>query len=367
MAVSFLNFNELHDEAFQHKIWERFSTIIKDNSFIEGPYNCSFEERLAKMCQAKHCLLVANGTDALEISLMASGIQPGDKVGVAGVTFYASAEAIINCGAVPVFIDVDPQTGLICPDSLARVAQKFTLKAVIPVHIYGHPAPIFEIEKICKSQGIFIIEDAAQAIGAHLKNTPVGGSGNLTTFSFYPTKNLSALGDAGAILTNDDHLANQVRLIRNHGRGPNGWEVCGRNSRCDHLNASVLDLKLNDFPVLCQKRKDIAKAYAEILGHLPIKLPLKEFIENSAWHLYPILLENNDQKIKLNDHLRKKQIGTALFYERSLKQEPVLQHYEGEFAQANEFVSKVLCLPMHPFLTPQNLDEVATAMNGFFS
>ena len=188
MSVSFYDFKQLHNDEFRAEIQKRFSEIVEKGAFVEGEYNALFEKQMSEMQGAKNCLLVANGTDALEISLKVYDVQPGDLVGVPGITFYATSEAVLNCGAIPVWVDVDPKTGLMCPDSLKRVAQSHNLKAVIPVHIYGLPAPMLEIEKICAEHDIFIIEDAAQAHGALIQGAEgsraVGNSPNLVTFFF---------------------------------------------------------------------------------------------------------------------------------------------------------------------------------------
>jgi dTDP-4-amino-4,6-dideoxygalactose transaminase len=231
MSVPFYSFNDLDDNVFQEKVLGRFKEIVEAHAFVEGKYNAQFEKNFAEKQKAKHCLLVGNGTDALEIALQAYDVGPGDKVGVPGISFYASAEAIINCGAEVIFIDVDPKTGLMCPESLKRIIKEHKLKAILPVHIYGQPAPIAELEEICGPSDIKIVEDAAQAAGGYLSaGQPIGSSNNLTTFSFYPTKNLSACGDAGAVLTSDDELAEKIISIRNHGRSPNGHALIGRNS-----------------------------------------------------------------------------------------------------------------------------------------
>ncbi|MCO4794495.1 MAG: DegT/DnrJ/EryC1/StrS family aminotransferase, partial [Bacteriovoracaceae bacterium] len=266
--VPFYDFQKLHNPEFQTKIKERFSEIIDQNGFVEGRFNHSFEERFAKLQKAKHCLLVANGTDALEISLLAYGLEPGDRVAVAGITFYASGEAVLNMGMIPVYVDVDPKSGLMCPESLERVVDKYEIKAVMPVHIYGLPADMKAIDEICHSRNIPVIEDAAQAQGGYTYTGPVGSGKNLVTFSFYPTKNLAAFGDAGAILTDDDELAEIIKTIRNHGRS--SLEMMGRNSRCDHLQAAVLDLKLDSIEEQNQSRKKIASMYHQALKDLPL-------------------------------------------------------------------------------------------------
>lgn len=364
MSISFYNFNDLHHNEFKKNIMNRFQEILDESSFVEGKYNSSFESKFAKMQNAKYCALVANGTDALEISLIVSGVKPGDKVGVPGITFYATAEAVLNIGATPVFIDIDPTTGLICPESLSRTIKSHDLKAVMPVHIFGLPAPIKEIEKICNPKNISIIEDAAQAQGTFVDGKPVGSTNNLTTFSFYPTKNLSAFGDAGCILTQNEDQFELIKCIRNHGRGKEF--MMGRNSRCDHMQAAVLDLKLDEIDKLNKQRKAVAQKYYNALKELPVKLLGKQFIETSSWHLYPVQFENSALRIKAAEAFKAQNIGSAPFYERALSQEPSLSQYEGEDKNAKELAGRSLCLPIHPFISDEDIQKIANTLKSVF-
>lgn len=365
MAVSFYNFADLHHKAFREEIKGRISKIIDDGAFIEGEYNLKFEKEFAVKQGAKHCLLVANGTDALEIALQAHGVGPGDKVGVPGITFYATAEAVINIGAEPVFIDVDPVSACMCPESLKRVLAGTKLAAIMPVHIYGLPAPIKALEAICQPAGIPIIEDAAQAQGTFVDGKPVGSTNNFVTFSFYPTKNLSAFGDAGAILCQDDQLATIVKTIRNHGRGD--ANRLGRNSRCDHMQAAVLDLKMGDIDGYNQDRKKVAAWYNEALKELEVEILPDHYIESSSWHLYPIKLANKDQRVGLQEHLKNQGIGTTPFYERAMSQEKALGGYSGEDTVAKSLAGRMLCLPMNPFVTKDDVKEVAREIANFLN
>ncbi len=366
MAVSFYNFHDLHHDSLKNTIKERLNNIIDNNAFVEGEFNTAFEKEFAAKQKAKHCLLVANGTDALEISLLAYCIGHGDKVGVPGITFYATAEAVLNVGATPVWVDVDPVAGLMCPQSVKRVHEKHGLKGIMPVHIYGLPCPMDELNSYCQSENIFIIEDAAQAQGTFYKNeSPVGDSPNLVTFSFYPTKNLSAFGDAGCILTNDDDLAKKIVTIRNHGRGDE--TSMGRNSRCDHMQAAVLHAKLPEIDKFNNQRKMVAQYYFNALQGLPVKTLPEHFICLSSWHLYPVQCESSEVREKLMNFLREKEIGCTPFYEKTLSQEPALAQYEGEDKNARGFAGHTLCLPMNPFLSQKDVEEVAGAIKEFFS
>jgi dTDP-4-amino-4,6-dideoxygalactose transaminase len=364
--IGLFDFTTLHNEEFRNRVLDIYSQILEKNAFVEGEYNAKFEAEFAKIQGSKHCLLVANGTDALEIALLVHGIKPGDKVGVPGITFYATGEAVLNVGAIPVLVDVLP-TGLMCPASAERMIKEHELKAIMPVHIYGMPADIPAINKIAKAHNIPVIEDAAQACGAFIEGKPIGCQGNLATFSFYPTKNLSAFGDAGGILTDDDELAEKIKIIRNHGRGSDG-KIMGRNSRCDHLQAVVLALKLEKIEEHNKARKEVAKKYhAALKGNKNFALVPDEYLETSAFHLYPINVCQRDIRDKLIKHLQDNQIGCANFYDRSLSQEPAFSQCAGEKEMAEMVSGAVVCLPMNPFLKDEEIKKVTDTVLGFFS
>ncbi len=367
MGVPFYNFTKLHHEKFNLLVKERINNIIDKNAFVEGEYNASFEKRFSKMQGTNFSPLVANGTDALEIALEAFDVGVGDKVGIPGISFFATAECVISVGATPVFIDIDLKTGLMDPESLKRIVEKHKLKAIIPVHIYGLPAPIAELESICNPLNIKIVEDAAQGQGGFLQNgQPIGSSNNLTTFSFYPTKNLSAFGDAGAILTQDEKLNERILQIRNHGRSPSGHILSGHNSRCDHIQAAVLDLKLDEIEKNNLGRKAAAKFYNQQIKDLPLQYPADSYLALSSWHLYPIQVKDQTQKIALQQFLKDREIGSALFYMKSLPEELPLQQCDGEKEKAVEFAARTICLPMNPFITQDDVTEVVAALRDFF-
>tara|TARA_B100001971_G_scaffold129103_1_gene119034 strand:+ start:75365 stop:76471 length:1107 start_codon:yes stop_codon:yes gene_type:complete len=368
MAVGFYNFKELHNEKLQADIIERFKEIVSKNAFVEGEYNTKFEQEFADYIQANHCLLLANGTDALEIGLQAYDIKPGDKVAISAISFFATVECVINQGAHPIFVDVDPETGLICPDSLERIVNKYPdIKAVIPVHIYGLPAPIEKIQPICDAKGIAIVEDGAQSHGGKYENGKmIGSSANLCTYSFYPTKNLGAFGDAGAITAPNKKMADKIMSIRNHGRSPDGHKLFGRNSRCDHLQAAVLDLKFQSFPKQNEQRKEVAKKYFDKLKDSKVELVPEKYLDISSWHLFPIRLSNKEEKYAMKEHLSKKGIGSALFYEKAMPEEKPCVDFPGEKEKAIEFAAKTLCIPMNPFVTDDEIKEVVKEIKAFF-
>ncbi len=355
----------IHNDEFRTEAKRRINHIIDNNSFIEGEYNQKFEEDFARMQDANFCRLVANGTDAIEIALKALDIEAGDLVGIPGITFYATAEAVYNVGAIPILIDVEEDTGVMCPNSLDRVSSNFELKAVIAVHIYGIPCKMDQISHICRKKGIKIIEDSAQASGTI---TPMGPAGanpySLTTFSFYPTKNLSAMGDAGAILCSDYEMAKKIETLRNHGRG--GYATIGRNSRCDHFQAAILHLKLNDIEKQNNNRKKNARLYFQHISNSEVKLLPEELIETSSWHLFPMRLETTSKAAELVTHLQNQGIGSSnIYYAKSMGMEPALDGVKGERKVADETAGRVVCIPITPFLTSEDIKTISHAVNNF--
>jgi len=355
----------IHNDEFRAEAKRRINQIIDNNSFIEGEYNQKFESEFAEMQGANFCRLVANGTDAIEIALKAFDIEAGDLVGIPGITFYATAEAVYNVGAIPVLIDVEEDTGVMCPKSLERISNEFDLKAIIAVHIYGIPCKMDQISHICRKKDIKIIEDSAQASGTI---TPMGPAGanpySLATFSFYPTKNLSAMGDAGAILTSDIELAKKIEVFRNHGRG--GYATIGRNSRCDHFQAAVLHLKLQDIEKQNAKRKQNAAQYFQLINNPHVTLLPKEVVETSSWHLFPLRMKNNEEAKKLVAHLTEKKIGSSdIYYAKSMGMEPALDGVKGEREVADSLAGRVVCIPITPFLTSEDIKFISTAINNF--
>ena len=363
--VNFYDFQKLHEPELKQKIQNSLTQIIDENSYVEGNLNDLFEEKFAKFLGAKNCLLVANGTDALQLSLQAIGVIPGDKVGIPGITFHATASSAYQMGAEPIFIDSDPATGLICFESLVRVHKQYKLNAIMPVHIYGMPAPMEKLNAFCKEEGIKIVEDAAQAHGAKYESGGVVGSGeNLATFSFYPTKNLGAFGDAGAISFSDDSMKQKLISLRNHGRSPEGISLIGHNSRCDHMQAAVLLAKLDYLNDWNEKRRNTAKVYFSKLKGLPLSMIPEKFLDLSSWHLFPIL---TPKKNELRSFLADRKIGTSLFYEYSVPELPAFSDFAGEREKSVSFAAQSLCLPIHPHLNEEDLQHVVDSIHGFFA
>ena len=355
--IQLYGLDRLHNRQFQEKVLARWKNILEENSFVEGRFNLEFEKEFARIQNASFSLLVANGTDALEIAMCALGVKKGDNVAVPQMTFYATAEAVVNIGANPVFIDVSPQTGLMDAQSLQRMSLSLPIKAVIPVHLYGLNVPMNEIESVCNRQGITILEDAAQGFGGTYEDGRPIGSRHTAAFSFYPTKNLGAFGDAGAITSHDEKVMKQVGHIRNHGRG-SGESVAGRNSRCDHLQAAVLSLKLEEASRHHQMRKKAALKYHQAFRGSSVQVVPEKFMETSSWHLYPIRFPSVSLRSKVQKALSAKGIGSSPFYEKALSWMPAFSDFPGEDGQVREICGRVLCLPMHPYLKDEEMEKV---------
>src|SRR3954462_11679374 len=268
-------------EPLRGEIDAAVARVLDGGQFILGPEVAAFESEFAAWCDTKHAVGVANGTDALTIALRAMDVGPGDEVVVPSFTFYASAEAIPPTGATPVFCDVDPETFCVTADTV-RAALTPNTKAVIAVHLFGNVAPVKEIEAL----GVPVLEDAAQAAGSMSPDGRPGALGTLATFSFFPSKNLGAFGDGGAVTTGDDDLADRVRMLRFHGSwGKVSYELVGYNSRLDELQAAILRVQLPELGRWAAARSAAAAAYAEEgLGEL-CELPVATPGATPAWHL----------------------------------------------------------------------------------
>ncbi|HEY8563197.1 MAG TPA: DegT/DnrJ/EryC1/StrS family aminotransferase [Pyrinomonadaceae bacterium] len=343
---------------------EAILKVVSETAFIGGKYAKAFEEAFAGYLGANHCVAVANGTDALEIGLKAIGVQAGDEVLVPANTFFATAEAVGNVGATPVFIDIEPRFYNIDP---AKIEEKITprTKAIVPVHLYGLPAEIGEIMRIARERNLKVLEDCAQAHGATYKGKTVGTFGDVATFSFYPSKNLGAFGDAGAIVTNDAATAEKARLIANHGQiAKNRHAFEGRNSRLDGIQAAVLSVKLPHLESWLEARRRNAALYNEMLADTGLPLPLAPEDSRHTYHLYVVQVPNREavQQKLLDDG-----IETGLHYPTAL---PFLEAYAErgfepmDFPVAHEQMSKILSLPMYAELTPEMIEKVCRSLKS---
>jgi dTDP-3-amino-3,4,6-trideoxy-alpha-D-glucose transaminase len=338
----------------------KLAEVIDGSRFILGPEVGAFEEEFAAYVGARHAIGVANGTDAITLALRAMGVGPGDEVVVPSFTFYASAEAIPLTGARPVFCDVDPDTFCVTSETVERALTPRT-KAVIAVHLFGNVAPVAEIAAL----GVPVVEDAAQAAGSRTPAGRPGALGTIATFSFFPSKNLGAFGDGGAVTTDDDELADAVRMLRFHGsRDKTTFELVGHNSRLDELQAAILRVQLPHLDGWSERRRAAGDAYAAAgLGEL-VKLPVPADGTEPAWHLYVIRHEHADA---LAAALGDAGIGHKAYYRVPAHRQPAMRPWaDGAALPATDEVAGThLAIPMSPALTREQIDEVVAAVRAF--
>jgi len=354
-------------ERIRPEVNAAFSRVLASTGFVFGEDVRLFEEEFARYCDTAHACAVANGTDALHLSLRAYGIHPGDEVVTVANTFIATGEAILLVGATPVFVDIDPVTYTMDP---ARLEQAITprTKLIIPVHLYGHPADMTAITEIARRHGVPVLEDAAQAHGAQWRGRRAGALGHAACFSFYPAKNLGAMGDAGMVTSSDPEFIRRLRRIANHGAGDHQYDnvVLGTNSRLDSLQAAVLRVKLPHLDCWNEERRERALAYSRALRGLPgVVLPREKEGARSAWHLYTLRVPARDA---LREHLKEKGIASAVHYPRPIHLQPAMAvagGKKGDLPVSEEVSEEVLCLPLYPELAPESIDRIAGEVRSF--
>jgi dTDP-4-amino-4,6-dideoxygalactose transaminase len=346
------------------RVKARIGEVIDSGRFILGPLVREAEADLSARVGATHGVGVANGTDALVIALRALGLEPGDEVICPAYTFYATAEAIVQAGCVPVFADISPDTLCIDPEAVSAAIGPRT-RAVMPVHIFGHPAAMPALRAICERHDLFLVEDAAQAFGAALDGAPCGSLGDVATFSFFPTKNLPAFGDGGMIVTSDAGIEERARILRFHGsRDKVTFEQIGFNSRLDELQAAVV---LELAPLVDgwnAQRADVARRYDELgLGEL-VELPA---VAPGARHIYHLFVVRSPRRDEIAAVLRERGVAAAVYYSTPLHLQPVFAHLgyrEGSLPVTEQAGREGLALPMFPTLTAAQQSEVVDAVRA---
>jgi dTDP-3-amino-3,4,6-trideoxy-alpha-D-glucose transaminase len=343
--------------GLRRRLGEAIDDVLDRAQFILGPEVSAFEEEFAKYLGAGHVIGVANGTEALTIALRALGVGPGDDVVVPSFSFYASAEAIPPTGARPVFCDVDPETFCVTPETV-KAALTPNTKAVIAVHLFGNVAPIAEIEAL----GVPVVEDTAQAAGSTGPDGRPGALGTIATFSFYPSKNLGAFGDGGAIATGDAEIADRVRMLRFHGSWDKvTYEHVGYNSRLDEMQAAILRVQLPELDRWAVHRHDVGEWYAQSgLGELAT-LPVATEGARPAWHLYVI---RHDRASELEQALNAAGVGARGYYRTPIHgQQAMAPYVDGvELPFTDELARTHLALPISAALTRDQVDEVVAAV-----
>lgn len=347
--------------------------VVESAFFINGPQVQSFATALEKYNQVKHVIPCANGTDALQIALMALDLQPGDEVITPSFTFIATTEVVALLKLKPVFVDVDPETFCIDPGSIEKAITSKT-KAIIPVHLYGQAANMEAIMKIAEAHKIPVIEDNAQAIGGDFyfsdgTTRKTGSIGTINTTSFFPSKNLGCYGDGGAIMTNDDALANKLKMVANHGQSQRYYhDIVGCNSRLDTIQAAVLEIKLKYLDKYIDARGKLADAYdAAFQTHPKVKTPFRAAYCKHVFHQYTLILEGIDRN-KLHAYLADLKIPSMIYY-------PVPAHRQKMFAQFNSastelpitdwLTERVISLPMHTEMDEEQIRFITSSVLNF--
>ena len=362
-------FNDLKSQyqSIQAEIDHAIKKVIMDCAYIRGPYVEQFEAHFATFCNASHCIGVGNGTDAIYLALKALGIGPGDEVVVPANTFIATAEAVTLTGAQVVFVDCDPVTYNMDMGALAAAFSHRT-RAVIPVHLYGHPVDMDSVKALSHKHGAKIVQDCAQAHGAMWDGHHLAEYGDALCFSFFPGKNLGAYGDAGAVVTNDETVDQKVRMLANHGRADKyGHMFEGVNSRMDGIQGAVLDVKLKYLEAWTERRHQIAGMYDRLLAGVgDIKTPVCGLRAKHVYHLYVIRTNERDG---LRTFLKEEGIASGIHYPLALPNLPAyshLKHSVSHCATAVRYQEQILSLPIFPEMTDEMVNCVADAVARYY-
>ena len=363
-------FNDLYAQylSLKSEIDDAIARTIKNSAFVRGPEVELFEENFAKLMGADHCVSCANGTDALYIAMHALGVKPGDEVIVPAHSWISTSETVTQAGGQVVFCDTRDVDFTIDVDAIeAKITDKTV--GIIPVHLYGHPAQMDAVMRIAKKHNLWVIEDCAQAHLATFQGTKVGQFGDAATFSFYPGKNLGAMGDAGALVTGDEQLARRAARFARHGGLVKGsHEIEGINSRLDGLQAAILNVKLPHLQVWTQERQEIANAYlSQLAGVSDLILPQIDESATHVWHLFVIRTKQRDA---LKTYLAENGIQTVINYPVAL---PFLDAYAHQgnaiedFQVAHRHQSEILSLPVFPDMSDTQMRKVIENIKTFFS
>ena len=352
--------------ALAEELKRDFERVLESGQFILGPEHDAFERELAAACGVKHAIGLSNGTAAITVALQALGVGPGDEVIVPAFTYFATASAVAQAGARPVFADVEAiRCGLDPASAESRIGPK--TGAIVAVHLYGLACDLEPLSSLAARRGVPILEDAAQAIGATDRGRPVGLTTAGATLSFFPTKNLGALGDAGGFITQRDDLAAQVRLLRVQGDAGNYLHtVVGTNARLDALQAAFLRTKLRHLSQWIEMRRASAALYRQALAGAPVGVPPEPAGAKHTYHQFTILAPERD---RLQASLKERGIGTRIYYPIPLHLQPCfapLGYRQGEFPVSERLAGEALSLPIFPGITEEQIDRVAGAIQGFY-
>jgi dTDP-4-amino-4,6-dideoxygalactose transaminase len=351
--------------SIKDEISAAINAVVESQQFILGSQVHALEEEVARYCGAKFAVGVASGTDALLLALHAAGVSPGDEVLMPTFSFIATADSVSLLGAIPVFVDIDPSTFVIDPTQLeTRITPR--TRAIMPVHLYGHPADMDPIDSIAQRHNLKVIEDNAQAIGAKYKNRKTGCLGDLGCISFFPSKNLGGYGDGGMIVTNSEAYSKHLRVLRNHGSAQKYYATeQGWNSRLDEIQAAILRVKLRHLDNWGAARRRNASSYTQLLKAVPgVVTPIEAPWAEHVYHQYTIRVGNRD---RVQSALTKQGIGTTVYYPTPMHLQPVfakLGYQEGDLPRAEQAAKEVLSLPIYAELTSEQIHRVVAAISG---
>lgn len=369
MEVPFLDLKAQH-APLKEEILQAWSKILDSAGFVGGRVITEFEQEFAIACQTKYSIAVNSGTDALRFIFLALGLQPGDMVITVPNTFIATTEAITQAGGLVSFIDIDPKTYTLSPERLAErlagmsAVERKKVKGIVPVHLYGQMADMDALLAVAKKYGLWVVEDACQAHLAEYKGHKAGSLGIAGAFSFYPGKNIGACGEAGAVTTNDEKLANRVKILRDHGQAQKYYhDIEGYNGRCDAVQVAALQIKLKHLPGWTEKRRQNAALYLEQLKDMKgIVLPYIAPGSSPVYHLFVILLDNRDAVM---EKLKQKGISAGLHYPLPLHLQKAYSHLKiapGAFPVTEHCAARLLSLPMFPELTKEQITYVCSSL-----
>jgi dTDP-4-amino-4,6-dideoxygalactose transaminase len=357
--------------TIKSEIDEAIQRVVESQQFINGPEVGQLEKQVAAYCQARHCVGVSSGTDALLLALMALEIKPGDEVITTPYTFFATAGSIVRLGARPVFVDIDPVTFNIDPSGIeAKITPR--TRVVMPVHLFGQCADMDPILDIARRHKLAVIEDAAQAIGSEYKGRRAGSMGDMGCFSFFPSKNLGGFGDGGAVTTNDPALAERLALLRNHGAKPKYYHArVGGNFRLDTIQAAVLLVKLRYLDSWSAKRQQHAAWYDQAIANSEV---LRSCVQPprvvQSRHIFNQYVIRVSRREELREHLKKCQIGHEVYYPVPMHLQECfanLGYKNGDFPHSEEAASTTVALPIYPELTVAHLESTVSALSSFYA
>ena len=363
--ISVLDLKAQYD-SIKDEIDTAIAEVLVSTRFVLGPAVSELEKRVAAYCCCEFGVGVASGTDALRLTLTAMGIGPGDEVITTPFTFIATANTVSHCGATPVFVDIDPRTYNLEPVAVEAAITERT-KAILPVHLFGHPADMDPILESANAHGLYVIEDAAQAIGARYKGRLTCSMGHAGCLSFYPTKNLGAYGDGGMVVTQDAALAERVDVLRRQGsKRKYHADVLGFNSRLDALQAAILGVKLDHLDEWNEARRHVARCYDALLADLPVTIPYESPDVRHVYHQYTIRAPRRDE---LAAYLKERGIGTMIYYPVPLHLQGLyagLGYGEGSLPVSEQASCEVVSLPMYAELTRAQQREIAGGIREFY-